>query len=144
MKTKTPRHVWLVCVVALFFFAIGGYDYVMANLRDANYFAQLGYDQRQIDYFTHYPLLPWIFWTIGTWASIAAVILLFARSRFAVHTFAVSATSLVILNLVTFGTMNRFEILGARLSVQDIVVTGGIIVLFFYARWLGKQGALRY
>ncbi len=107
------------------------------------YFESQGYDDAQIAYFTDYPLVPDVFWTIAVWGALCAAVLLLLRSRWAVPVVFVALISQVCLNVVTFAFMDRWQILGTRLALFD----GGVLLLtvglLFYGRAMATRDVLR-
>jgi hypothetical protein len=115
----------------------------MTHRHDAAYFASQDYDDPQIAYFTDYPLVPDVFWTIAVWGALAAAILLLFRSRWAVQVVLVALIFQVCLDVVTFAFMDRWQILGTRLALFD----GGVLLLTvglaFYCRAMSARDVLR-
>lgn len=133
-REPTPWHLWVVVAIFLFLYAIGAYDYVQVQADNEAYYQAQGYGLGQIEYFVDYPLVPMVFWTINIVGGLAAVALLALRSRWAVRAAATAALSSLILQIITFGFMDRWSILGPRLSLTDI----GVMVLTF-GLWLYCQ-----
>lgn len=142
-RAATPWHLWVVGVVFLFLYAVGAYDYMKVLAQDDGYYHDMGYGPAQIEYFTDYPFVPMVFWTANIVAGLAAVILLALRSRWSVLAASIAALSQLSLQLITFGFMDRWTILGPRLSLIDI----GIMVLTFglwlYCHHLRRRNVLR-
>jgi hypothetical protein len=82
-NTRPPWHFWVVGPFFVLLYSGGAYDYVMTHRHDAAYFASQGYDDSQIAYFTDYPLVPDVFWTVAVWGALCAAVLLLFRSRWA-------------------------------------------------------------
>lgn len=138
----TPRHLWLVCSVFVFLYGIGAYDYIQVQLGSADYYQAQGYGPAQVEYFTDYPWLPLIFWTANITAGIAAVALLALRRRWAVTAAAVAALSALCLQIITFGFMDRWSILGPRLSLPDIGIMLLTFGLWLYTHRMKHRGVL--
>lgn len=142
-RTAAPWHVWVVGVLLLGLYAIGAYDYVLTRTRSADYFASQGYRQAQVDYFVDYPVVPLVFWTVNIASGLAAAALLLARSRWAVAATATAAVSQSCLQIITFGFMDRWDILGVRLSIQDIVVLLLTFLVWLYSSRQRRRNVLR-
>lgn len=142
-RTHAAWHLWVFGVVMLVLYLIGARDYVLTHMQSEEYFADLGYGQAQIDYFTDYPVPLAIVWAINLVTGLAAAVLLLLRLRWATGLALSAAVSQLILMLVTFGFMNRWEILGPRLSIVDVgvwVLTAG---LWLYCRAMRRRRVLR-
>ncbi|GAB4587303.1 hypothetical protein [Nocardia sp. IFM 10818] len=142
-RAATPWHRWPIGLFFLLLNAIGAYDYVETHTRNADYFARQGYGPDQIAYFTDYPMVPLVFWTINIAAGLAAAVLLLLRSRSAVPAAATATISQLCLQAVSFGFMDRWSILGARLGLFDIGVLALTAVLWWYCAAMRRKGVLR-
>lgn len=142
-RRRAPWHLWAVGVVALLIFSAGAYDHVMALSENAAYFKRQNYDVTQIAYFTDYPVLPAIFWTIGVWGSLVASILLLLRRRWAVIVAVIGLAGQVMLDIISFGFMHRWRDLGARLAMFDLCVLLLSAAFVCYGRVMAERGVLR-
>jgi hypothetical protein len=115
----------------------------MTHRHDAAYFASQNYDDAQIAYFTDYPLVPDVFWTVAVWGALCAAVLLLFRIRWATPVVLVALIFQVCLDVVTFAFMDRWQILGLRLALFD----GGVLLLtvglLFYCRAMSASDVLR-
>lgn len=132
----------MVAAIFLFLYVIGAYDYVQVQATSDSYYQAQGYGPAQIEYFTDYPLVPMVFWTINIVGGLAAVALLALRSRWSVHAAAIAALSQACLQIITFGFMDRWSILGPRLSLTDIAVMVLTFGLWLYCRRLRRNNVL--
>lgn len=130
-RAATPWHLWVVGAVFLLLYAIGAYDYLQVQAQSEAYYQDQGYGPAQIAYFADYPFVPMVFWTVNIAGGLAAVVLLALRSRWSVLAAASAAVSQLCLQIITFGFMDRWSILGPRLALTDI----GVMVLTF-GLWL--------
>lgn len=133
-------------MIGAFFFilyAIGAYDYVQTQTLSTGYFEAQGYGPAQIEYFTDYPFVPLVFWTVNIVAGLAAAVLLLLRSRWSVGVASISAISLPGLQIITFGLMDRWNILGPRLSIFDICILLLTLALWFYCHRMRRKNRLR-
>lgn len=142
-RIRAPWHLWAIGLLILGLYIIGGRDFVLARALDEAYFAELGYGPEQIAYFTNYPLVPAILWGVNIATGLLAAILLLLRSRWATVSALVAATSQSILIIVTFGLMDRWRVLGARLSIVDIMVCLLTIALCVYCALMSRRRILR-
>ncbi len=141
-RIRAPWHLWVIGLVFLGLYVIGARDFVLTRSLDSGYFAALGYGPDQIAYFTDYPAIPAILWGTNITTGLLAAILLLLRSRWATVAALVAAISQLILLVITFGLMGRWEILGPRLSIVDIGVCMMTIGLWLYCAALSRRHIL--
>jgi len=101
---------------------IGAYDYVMTLTHNAAYFDSLGYDANQIAYFANYPVPLIILWTFAVWGMVIGALLLPFRPRWSAYALFASIAGQVSLSLITFTFRHRWDVLGARLGTQDLII----------------------
>lgn len=119
---KRPWHLWIVCIFFFLLYVGGVRDYLMIHFNGSSYFESQNYNADQIAYFTNYPLLPDIFWGMNMITAVISPVLLFFRSRYAVVFAGIALISLVVLHLITFIFMDRFNMLGLLMALFDMVV----------------------
>lgn len=134
---------WIVGALFGAIYTIGANDYIKTRAQDAEYFATQGYGPEQIEYFTDYPVVPLVFWTINIVAGLAATALLLARSRRATGSAATATAAQLILQVITFGFMDRWDILGPRYSITDICILLLTALFWHYCRHLNRKKVLR-
>jgi hypothetical protein len=142
-KSRLPWHFWVVGPFFVLLYGAGAYDYVMTHRRDAAYFASQGYGDAQIGYFTDYPLVPDVFWTVAVWGALCAALLLLFRSRWAIPVVLIALIFQVCLDVITFAFMERWQILGPRLALFDAGVLLLTVGLLFYCRAMSRRDVLR-
>ena len=140
---RPPWHLWVVGLFFILLYGAGAYDYVMTHRHDAAYFASQNYDAGQIAYFTDYPVVPAVFWTLAVWGGLAAAMLLLFRSRWATRVVLVALISQVCLDVVTFAVMDRWQNLGPLLALLDGVVLLLTLGLLLYCRAMSARDVLR-
>lgn len=140
---RPPWHLW---VVGLFFVAlhvVGVYDQVMLLSQNAGYFQQQGLEEAQVAYFTSYPLPRALVWIVAIWGGLAASSLLLLRSRFAFPVALTAFVAQVILIIITFGFLNRWQVFGPRFSLFDFTILFLTAGLVLYCRAMSVRGVLR-
>ncbi|RVX41890.1 hypothetical protein EDD27_4483 [Nonomuraea polychroma] len=142
-RTAGPWHLWVVGLGFLALYLVGGRDYILARTVNQGYFDEQGYGPDQIAYFSDYPAIPAVFWTINIAAGLAAAVLLLFRSRWAAPATLIAAASQLCLLVITFGFMDRWAILGPRFSLVDIGVWVLTVGLWQYCRAIHRRGILR-
>lgn len=101
MTGKAPVHLWIVGVLSLLWNAFGCFDFLMTNVRDADYLAQFPPDM--IDYIDAFPAWAVIAWAMGVGCALLGSILLLGRSFYAVYAFAFSLLGLAGTQIYQFG-----------------------------------------
>jgi hypothetical protein len=142
VSARTPAHLWIVGVLALLWNAFGCYDYLMTNLHNSAYLAQ--YPADQLAYFESLP--GWLtgFWALGVWGGLAGSALLLARSRYAVHAFAVSVLGIVVsFGYQMFATQMPASMKQGAMAMMPWVIFVIGAFLLWYAMRESKSGVLR-
>lgn len=142
-NTSIPWHLWCVAVFFVLLYVAGVYDYLMIIGLNEAYVSAQNYGAAHIDYFTDYPLLPQIFWTIGIASGLVAPLLLLLRTHWAGLLALTSVISQVCLSLITFGFMNRWDVFGLQQSIFDIFIILMTFGLYLYCQRLSARDVLR-
>ena len=138
-----PWHVWPVSMVAFFTYVMGAYDFVLTAALDPGYFSAQGYGPAAVAYFTDYPLVPRVLWTVNIAAGLLAPVLLLARSRRAAASAALAAAAQLLLLLATFSVMGRWSALGPFIAIFDVIIGLMTVGLWLYCRRMTARGVLR-
>lgn len=141
-KEKNVRYSWhLLLTVALFLFLYGiaVYDYIMTVGHNQGYFEYLRYNRAVIDYFTNYPLVLLIFWTINVFGGIATLLLMLMRKEIAFYFSLATFVSMFLLDIITFAFRNRWNVIGAQTSAIDILMLILTLGLCIYNYFLFKN-----
>lgn len=143
VSARPPWHLWVIGMFGVLLYGAGAYDYVMTRRHDAAYFALQNYGDAQVAYFTDYPIVPAVFWTVAVWGALTASVLLLFRSRWVTPVVFVALIFQLCLNVVTFAFMDRWQTLGLRLALFD----GGILLLtvglVLYCRAMSRRDVPR-
>ena len=96
-----PWHLWTVGVVSLLWNLIGAADYTLTQLSNRAWIEggaeRMGITAEQmIAYIDGFPAWLHAFWALGVWGAVIGSILLLARSRYAVWSFAFSLLGLAV------------------------------------------------
>ncbi len=142
-QNKTLWHLWVIGIFYFFLYGIGVYDYFMVLGLNEAYYNYNNFGEEVYAYFMNYPLLPLIFWTANIFSGITSSILLLLRLRWAVQASFISAISIILLQLITFGFMDRWHILGTRLSIFDMVIMLMKLGFFLYCAAMARRGVLK-
>ena len=142
-QQKVPKHLWLISLFFLFIYSIGIYDFFMVLGHNEAYYNSNNFGPAVVEYFTDYPLIPLFFWATNLLSGFIAPILLLFRSKWALKAAFVSAISIIILQLITFTFMNRWNVLGPWISMFDIVILILTVLFYFYCKKISTKILLR-
>ena len=139
---RTPWHLWVIGVIAVLWNAIGAFDYVMTETKNAAYMS--GFPPEQLAWFYGLPMWVIAAWAIAVWGGVLGSVLLLLRRRLAVPVFLVSLAGLVITTFHNYVLSNGLEIFPDTFSrVFTAVIFAIAVALFFYARAMRERGVLR-
>jgi hypothetical protein len=142
MDSRTPMHLWIVAVLATIWNAFGCFDYLMTQTRNEQYLAHFTDPQRI--YFDSFPVWMEAAWACGVWGGFAGSLLLLARSRYAVHAFALSLAGLAISTVYQYVLSTPPpEMMGAAMMVMNLAIWAAAIGLLVYAMRMRQRGVLR-
>lgn len=139
-RPPAPWHLWAVGAIGLLWNAFGCYDYVMSKSAPDTYLREMGLGPDMVAYMATFPAWLTAFWALGVWGSLAGSVLLLARSRFAVHAFALSLLGLA----VSQGSQMIWLHPPQQPPVAVVLVIWGALVFFLiYALRMSRAGVLR-
>ncbi|HWA28296.1 MAG TPA: hypothetical protein VG734_21790 [Lacunisphaera sp.] len=140
---KTPWHLWLVGVLSLLWNSMGALDFTMTQTRNEVWLKQM--TPAQMDWVYAFPLWVVVTWGTATWGSFIGSILLLARRRLTVSVNLVVLLAMVPTFAYEYILTDGRKIMGG--GAGTLVFTGAIVLigvlLFLYARAMGKRGVLR-
>ena len=140
-RTATPKHLWIVAILALLWNAMGAYDYLMTQTRNAAYMSR--FTQEQLDFFHGFPAWVDSAWAIAVWGAVLGSILLLLRNRFAMHVFAVSLVAMVLTTVHNYVLDDGLAVMGGPGPVIFSVVIFVVgVALVFYSRAMTRRGVL--
>ena len=131
---------WAVAAMSLLWNGFGAYDYVMTNIRDHAYLAQVPVEA--IDYFDEMPVWALAAWTLGVWGAVAGSLLLLLRSRWAVLAFAAS--------LLGLAASTAHQVIGGLpapmktppMIAMTLVIWGGALFFAWYSVRMSRARVL--
>lgn len=137
----TPRHLWIVGILALLWNAVGAYDYLMTETRNEAYMAK--FTPEQLDYFYAFPTWVIAAWALAVWGGVLGAVLLLMRNRFAVPVLVISLIGMVgtTINTIVSGGFSIMGGIGPTLFTLLIFVIS--VGLLLYARRMQSSGVLR-
>ncbi|MBB5687508.1 hypothetical protein [Sphingobium boeckii] len=139
---KTPWHLWAVSLISALWNCGGVFDFTMTNSRNADYLA--GFSPEMMTWVDAFPLWSILAWGAGVFGALAGSLLLLARSRWAVLSFAVSLAGLMLVTIYQFALSDRPASLtsgGEWLFSAALHIVA--ILLLYYALRMRTKGVLR-
>ena len=144
-RAATPWHLWLVGLLSLAWNGYGAFDYIQTTTRGEAYMRAAGMGDEMIAYYTAMPTWMYVPWTLGVWGAVIGSLLLLARSRWAVHAFALSligaAISLVYSKFINPPPPPPPALAMMQWAPYVIVVIA--VLLLWYASAMAKKAVLR-
>jgi hypothetical protein len=138
---RTPWHLWVIGVIALSWNAIGAFDYVMTETKNAAYMSS--FTPEQLAFFYGLPVWVIAAWAIAVWGGVLGALLLLLRRRLAVWVFLASLVSMVVTTFRNYVLSNGLAIFRDAGSLGFTAVIFLIALgLFLYARAMHKRGVL--
>jgi len=137
---RTPRHLWIVGVLAVLWNAIGAFDYTATKLRIESYMSQ--FTPEQLAYFYGFPAWAVATWAIAVWGALLGSIGLLLRRRWAVWAFGISIVAMLLTAVYNFGLSNGLAVMGQGAVLFTAVIWIIAFALFFYARAMAARGVL--
>ena len=147
VQSRTPAHLWVVGILATLWNGFGAYDYLMTKARNTQYLESMmpGVNANEfLAYIDGYPVWANFGWGLGVWMALLGSILLLLRSRWAVHSFALSLLGMVMsfAYIFTGPPMPGEEAMGAMKYFPLVIVAIGVALLY-YAYRQRANGVLR-
>lgn len=137
----TPKHLWIVGVLALVWNSVGAFDYLMTETQNAGYMAQ--FTAEQVAYFNSFPTWAVATWAIAVWGGVLGAILLLLRKRAAVGVLLASLLAMILTTIYNFGLSDGMAAMGDPTSLAFSVMIFVIAVaLLVYARTMARAGIL--
>lgn len=139
---STPRHLWIVGVVAVLWNSVGAFDYFMTETRNASYLGS--FSAEQLAYFSGLPKWVIATWALGVWGGVVGSILVLLRSRLAVAAFGVSLAGAAATFVHNYLLSEGFRVMGGigAVAFSAVILVIGVALLV-YSRGLAARGVLR-
>ena len=138
--TGTPRHVWIIGVLALLWNAMGAFDYLMTQTHNESYMAN--FTPEQLEFFYGFPTWLVALWAIAVWGGVLGAILLLMRRKLAVMVFLVSFIAMVLTSIHNFFLSNGMEVMGGAAIGFSAVIFLIALGLWLYSRAMQARGVL--
>jgi len=137
--TKTPRHLWIVGIVALLWNLMGAVDYLMTETKNEAYMAQ--YTPEQLEFFYGFPAWVVALWAIAVWGGVLGAVLLLMRKKLALQVLLVSFVCMVVTMIQNYAT-GAADVVGGMAIVFSVIVFVVALLLVLYARAMTQKGVL--
>lgn len=134
-------HLVSISILFLFLYGIAVYDYIMTVTHNEAYFEYLHYNQAVLDYFTNYPVVALVFWTMNVFTGVLTPLLLLMRKEIAFYASVVTFVAMLLLDFMTFGFRNRWNVIGARASSIDLFMLILTLCLCIYSYSLFRKAS---
>jgi hypothetical protein len=138
--TTTPRHLWIVGIVALLWNLLGATDYLMTKTRNEAYMSQ--FTPEQLEFFYGFPAWLVAFWAIAVWGGVAGAVLLLMRKKLAVPVLVVSLLCMVVTAIHNYGFAGAADIVGGVGLLFSVIIFVVALALVIYARSMARRGVL--
>jgi hypothetical protein len=139
-RPKTPKHLWIVGVLAVLWNFMGTFDYLATQLKLESYMS--AFTQEQLDYFYGIPSWAVAGWAIAVWIGLAGSVGLLLRRKWSFVAFAVSLAGLALSSIYTLGLSNGLEIMGSTGTIMTAIIWVVSIFLVWYSKQQAKAGVL--
>jgi hypothetical protein len=136
----TPKHLWVVGVLALLWDSMGAFDYLMTQTQNESYMGQ--FTPEQLEFFYGFPSWLVAFWALAVWGGLLGVILLLLRKRAAVPVLLVSFLAMVVTSIHNFLLSNGLEVMGGVGVMFAVAIFVVALGLWLYARSMAQRGVL--
>jgi hypothetical protein len=138
---NTPKHLWIVGILALLWNAVGAFDYSATQLRLESYMSQ--FTAEQLEYFYGFPAWAKGFWALAVWGSLLGSVGLLLRRSWAVWLFGLAIVSMIGTTIYNFVLTDGMAVMGEGAMIFSAVIWLIAIFLFFYARAMAQRGVLK-
>ena len=137
---KPSDNFWIIAWAALLWNLLGLVIYIGQVTMSAEAMAKL--TESQQEFFLSVPAWANAVWAIAVNAGVFGCLLLLLRKTWAVHLFAISLAAVVLQNIVQFGMLNAYEVLGVSSLIIPSMVFVIAVGLLLYSRTAKNAGWL--
>lgn len=136
----TPRHIWIVGILALLWNLMGAMDYIMTQTKNEAYMGQ--FTPEQLEFFYGFPAWLVAFWATAVWGGVLGAVLLLVRKKLAFPILTVSFLCMVVTTIHNYGFAGGADIVGGAGLIFTVVIFVVALALVIYARRMVKNGVL--
>lgn len=138
--TRTPRHLWVIGIVALLWNLGGAMDYLMTETKNEAYMGK--FTPEQLEFFYSIPAWVVAFWALAVWGGVLGAVLLLLRKKLAWPVLLVSFLSMVVTMIHNYGLAGGADIMGGSGVFFSVVIFVVALALVMYARSMVRKGVL--
>ena len=141
-RARTPKHLWVVAILALLWNSMGAFDFTMTQTNPDAYLK--AYTPQQVEFVKSIPAGIVAAWGIGTLGGFLGSLLLLLRKRLAVPVYLASLVGALVSQVWTYGISDGLAIMGGgagALAFAGVILTVAGL-LFLYARAMARRGVL--
>ena len=139
----SPRF-WIVGGLSLLWSLFGGFDYIMTNIRNPGYVAQIErMTPGMMDFIDGFPVWALAAWTLGVWGAVVGSVLLLTRSRLAVYAFAASLIGLTLSSAYQYTAERPASLKSPANDALTAVIWAIAVFLLWYAVRMRNAEVLR-
>lgn len=139
--TGTPKHLWVIGIIAVLWNAMGAWDYFATQTRNEAYMS--GFTPEQLEFFYGFPTWVVALWAIAVWGGLLGSVFLVMRKAWAVPVFLVSFVAMALTGVQNYVLSNGIEVVGDPFA---LIFTAVIFVvslgLWLYSRAMSSKGVL--
>ena len=139
-SASTPKHLWIVGILAVLWNGFGAFDYLMTQTENEGYMGQ--FTEAQLEFFYGFPTWVVFFWALAVWGGVLGAVLLLMRKRLAAPVFLVSLVSMVVTSAHNFLLADGMAVMGAGGAAFSAVIFAVAVGLWLYARRMAAKGVL--
>ena len=132
---RTPRHLWIVGIVALSWSLLAAMDFTLLTTRNRWYLS--GFTEEQIAHGSALSVWGVAIWAIAVWAGLVGAVLLLMRKKIAVPVLLLSLPSWLVWAIVNHGFL-----IGGGKDVTLLVPAGIVLAWLIYALSVARKGVL--
>ena len=137
---KTPKHLWIVGILAMLWNLMGVFDYLATQFRFESYMS--AFTQEQLDYFYGFPAWAVSGWAVAVWIGLAGTVGLLLRRRWSVVAYWISLAGLALSSIYTLVMTNGLEIMGSPATFMTVLIWVIAVFLVWYSSQQAKKGIL--
>jgi len=138
--SSTPKHLWIVGIVALLWNLMGAFDYVMTQTKNEGYMSK--FPAEQLEFFYSFPVWLVAVWAVAVWGAVAGSVLLLMRRKFAFPVFVASFICMLVTVIHNYGFAGAADVFGGMDMMFGAIIFVVSLALVFYARKMASNGVL--
>ncbi len=141
INTATPRHLWIIGIIALLWSTMGAFDFSMTMTKNEAYMSN--FSAEELEFFYSFPT--WLIgtWAVGVWGGVFGAVLLLMRKKPATWVFTASFFGALISTIRNYAFSNGLEVMGSAMAIgfttAILVVALGLVI---YSRAMSQRRVL--